>query len=281
MAGMRELKNHLKSVNVTGQLAGAMKTVSSAKFSRVNAVNTAYLKYASVCDEIISVFGHDLANELPCASEDAPECVVVITANRGLCGGYNSLLLAYAEECLNEYDKAGKNYEIVACGKVAAAYFSEHGIKTSRDFVFPDVPMFDDCVPLCEYLRNSYVSGDYSSVSFIYQHFKNMLTQIPSHKQLLPLGTKKGETENTGNDMIYIPDRKTVMRNACLTCVDCSIYSLVLDAATGAQAATMMAMREATDNVKSTVASLELEISRKRQSEVTSSVIETYSPEAE
>lgn len=281
MPGMRELKNHLRSVNTTGQLAGAMKTVSSAKFSRVNAVYAAYAKYAAACDDIISSFGEALADALPCTSPDAPELVVVVASNRGLCGGFNSTLLAYADECFEEYKHSGHEYCVVACGKIAAAYFTEHGVKTERDFVFPDIPAFDDCREFCEYLRNGFVNGEFSAVSFVYQHFKNMLTQIPTKKQLLPLGNSSVSSSASTDDVIYIPDRETVMKNACLSCVDCSIYSSVLDAATGAQAATMMAMREATDNVKDTIAALELEISRKRQSEVTSSVIETYSPEEE
>lgn len=281
MPGMRELKNHLRSVNTTGQLAGAMKTVSSAKFSRVNAVYAAYSKYAAACDDIISSFGEALADALPCTSPDAPELVVVITSNRGLCGGFNSTLLAYADECFEEYKQNGREYRVVSCGRIASAYFAEHGVKTERGFVFPDVPAFDDCRELCEYLRNGFVNGDFSAVSFVYQHFKNMLTQIPTKKQLLPLGNSGAASSGSSEDVIYIPDRETVMKNACLSCVDCSIYSAVLDAATGAQAATMMAMREATDNVNDSIAALELEISRKRQSEVTSSVIETYSPEEE
>ncbi|MGN1410402.1 MAG: F0F1 ATP synthase subunit gamma, partial [Eubacteriales bacterium] len=130
-----------------------------------------------------------------------------------------------------------------------------------------------------------FLLGSFSSVSFVYQHFKNMLTQIPSKKQLLPLSddiTNGGTTDVVGGDgILYIPDKETVMKNACLTCVDSSIYSTILEAATGAQAATLMAMREASDNAKESIAALELEISRKRQSEVTSSVIETYSPEEE
>lgn len=279
MPGMRELKNHLRSVNTTGQLAGAMKTVSSAKFSRVNAVYAAYAKYAAACDDIISSFGEALADALPCTSTDAPELVVVITSNRGLCGGFNSALLSYAEECFEEYKRVGREYRVASCGRIASAYFAEHGVKTERDFVFPDVPAFDDCREFCEYLRNGFVNGDFSAVSFVYQHFKNMLTQIPMKKQLLPLGNSSAASADSTDDVIYIPDSETVMKNVCLSCVDCSIYSAVLDAATGAQAATMMAMREATDNVKDTIAALELEISRKRQSEVTSSVIETYSAE--
>ena len=144
MPGMRELKNHLRSVNTTGQLAGAMKTVSSAKFSRVNAVYAAYAKYAAACDDIISSFGEALADALPCTSPDAPELVVVVASNRGLCGGFNSTLLAYADECFEEYKQSGREYRVVSCGKIAAAYFTEHGVKTERDFVFSDIPAFDD-----------------------------------------------------------------------------------------------------------------------------------------
>lgn len=278
MAGMRELKKHLKSVNTTGQLAGAMKTVSSAKFSRVNAVYASYKKYSEACDEIIDSFGDALSGILSSPNPSSPECIVVISSNRGLCGGYNSLLLSFAEECLEEYRKNGREYRLVVCGRIASAYFEEHGVKAEREFIFPDVPSYENAAELCEYLRTSFTDGEISAVSFVYQHFKNMLTQIPTKKQLLPLGNKNVTSKND-DDIIYIPDRETVMKNACISCVDCAIYSTVLDAATGAQAATMMAMREATDNVKETIATLELEISRKRQSEVTSSVIETYSPE--
>ena len=280
MPGMRELKKHLKSINTTSQLAGAMKTVSSAKYSRVNKIYAGYLLYARSCEEIISRFGSSLVSALPCTDPDAPECLVVITSNRGLCGGYNSSLLAYAEECIGEVVQRGRAYKIVVCGKMASTYFAEHGVELEREFNLPDVPTYSSCAEIYEYLRSQFLLGSFSSVSFVYQHFKNMLTQIPSKKQLLPLSDDIPEAGMNGADeILYIPDKATVMKNACLTCVDSSMYSTILEAATGAQAATLMAMREASDNAKESIAALELEISRKRQSEVTSSVIETYSPE--
>lgn len=284
MPGMRELKKHLRSINTTSQLAGAMKTVSSAKYSRANKTYAGYLLYSRSCEEIISRFGSALSAVLPCTDPDAPECLVVITSNRGLCGGYNSSLLAFAEECISKIRQRGREYKIVTCGKMASAYFAEHGIGVEREFNLPDVPTYDSCAEIYDYLRSQFLLGSFSSVSFVYQHFKNMLTQIPSKKQLLPLSddiTGGGTTDDSGDGILYIPDKETVMKNACLTCVDSSIYSTILESATGAQAATLMAMREASDNAKESIAALELEISRKRQSEVTSSVIETYSPEEE
>lgn len=280
MPGMRELKKHLRSINTTSQLAGAMKTVSSAKFSRVNKIYADYLLYSKSCEDIISRFASSLSSALPCPDPTAPECLVVVTSNRGLCGGYNSSLLSFAEECVGEVRKNGRECKIVTCGKIAKAYFEERGIKPEREFVLPDVPTYDSCEEISRYLESQFTLGSFSAISFVYQHFKNTLTQIPSKKQLLPLsgGVTIGEASG-GEGIIYIPDRDTVMKNACLTCVNCAIYSTILEAATGAQAATLMAMREASDNANESIAALELEISRKRQSEVTSGVIETYSPE--
>ena len=249
MPGMRELKKHLKSISNTAQLAGAMKTVSSAKFSRVNNYLSCYAKYAEACEEIINQFGKSLSEVLPCTNPDSPECFVVITSNRGLCGGYNSALLSFAEECFEEMRKKGREYKIVVCGKMASAYFSEHDTVVEREFPLPDVPDYDSCTGLCEYLRNEFIFGNYSAVSFIYQHFKNTLTQIPSVKRLLPLSKDTLAPGNeTLSETIYIPDKQTVMKNACLTCVDSTVYATILEAATGAQAATLMAMREASDN---------------------------------
>ncbi len=282
MAGMRELKKHLKSVNTTGQLAGAMKTVSSAKFSKLSTAYASYSEYANACGEIIELFGDSLGKILPCKNPDAPECYVIIASNRGLCGGYNTQLLSFADEIITELDKSGKNYKIITVNKITEAYCREHGVKTEKSFILPDVPDYQSTEGIRTWLTEQYTSGTFSSVSFIYERYKNTLTQIPTLKKILPLTSDNGETQNTAQlDAYFIPDKTAVMKNACMTCLNSTMYSLLLEAATGAQAATLMAMREASDNAQDTSAAIELEISRKRQSEVTSSVIETYSPEEE
>ncbi len=280
MAGMRELKKHLKSVNTTGQLAGAMKTVSSAKFSKLSTAYASYSEYANACSEIIALFGTSLGKILPCKNPDAPECYVIIASNRGLCGGYNTALLSYSDEIITELNQSGKNYKIITVNKIAEAYCREHGIKIEKSFILPDVPDYQSTEPIRAYLTENYTNGTFSGVSFIYERYKNTLTQIPTLKKILPLTSGGEENQTTpAPDAYFIPDKTAVMKNACMTCLNSTVYSLLLEAATGAQAATLMAMREASDNANDTSAAIELEISRKRQSEVTSSVIETYSPE--
>ncbi len=283
MAGMHELKKHLKSVNTTGQLAGAMKTVSSAKFSRLSSAYASYSEYAKACGEIIELFGESLGKIMPCKNPDAPECYVVIASNRGLCGGYNTALLSFADDVIEENRKSGKSHIIVTVNKIAKTYFCERGVGIERGFILPDVPDYSSTEEIRQWLIDSYKNGSFSGVSFIYERYKNTLTQIPTLKKVLPLsaneenGSGKGRIKDDG--AYFIPDKAAVMKNACMSCLNSSIFSLILESATGAQAATLMAMREASDNAQDTSAAIELEISRKRQSDVTSSVIETYSPE--
>ncbi len=269
MASLRELRKHLKSINTTEQLAGAMKTVSAAKFSRINAVLAGYKTYAESCRSLMERFGSALSGAMPCRNPDAPDCYVVLTSNRGLCGGYNIELLAYADELLSQSERP---YTLVTCGKMAAAHFEG---RSNRDFALSDVPDYSSCAALCDFLRTAYLDGEVSSVTFIYQNFVNMMTQTPCACRILPLTGEQGSAEPAFDDTLYVPDKQTVLKNACLNCVCSTIFSIILEAAAGAQAATLMAMRSAYDNAQETSAALETAISRKRQSEVTAGVIET------
>lgn len=278
MAGQRELKKRLRSINTTGQLASAMKTVSSAKFSRANAALDKYRRYAESCQAVMSQFGPALSKAMPEPNREAPAYYVVAASNRGLCGGYNSNLLSFAEDVFRQTDGA---YRIVTIGRMAEAYYAEHGTEITRSFILPDVPNFEDCGELLAYLYEAYASGDASSVTFVYQYHKNMLTQQPRCKQILPMTAENAAPVSDGGDMLCIPDRETVTKRMCISMVNAVIYETVLECAAGAQAATMIAMREACDNAEKSGAALELEISRKRQSEVTASVIETYTVDSE
>ncbi len=274
MPSLRELRKHLKSITTTEQLAGAMKTVSAAKFSRISAVLEGYRPYADTCRGLLDRFGSQLAEVMPCVNSDAPVCYVVMASNRGLCGGYNIALLDYADEFLAAVTEP---YTLVACGKMAIAHFEG---KADREFILPDVPDYSACADFCDYLRSAYTNGEVSAVYLIYQDFVNMLTQKPVCERLLPLADVQEDADEhpePDDDMLYVPDRETVLRNSCLSCVNASLYSIILESAAGAQAATLMAMRSAYDNAQESSAALETVISRKRQSEVTASVLETSS----
>lgn len=271
MAGLRELKKRLGSIQTVGQLAGAMRTVSAAKYSRVSSVRSSFEAYARGCEAMMVRFGPELAAALPQKDPAAPPCYVVMAGNRGLCGGYNVELQAYALELLRQQTGPCR---IVAVGRKAESALLEAGFPLERTFLIPDVPTFDSCVELFSYLRECYAAGEISGVFMIHQRFVNMLSREPVCRQILPMGS--GEAGD-GSQPLFMPDRATVLKAAALSCVDSAMYSVVLSAAAAAQAATLVAMRSAYDNAQESISDLETQISRKRQSEVTNSVLETAS----
>ena len=126
MAGLQQLKGRLRSVKISKQLASAMKTVASVKYSRLTAMESAYRGYAGMCRQMKKMI------EIPASSNDdaLPRCIVVVGSNKGLCGSYNSELRTYAEDQI----VTDANRLLIVTGKNAISYFSEKNIKKTDFF---------------------------------------------------------------------------------------------------------------------------------------------------
>ncbi len=271
MAGLRELKARLGSIQTVGQLAGAMRTVSAAKYSRVSTVRTGFGTYAESCRSLMDRFGPALSEAISQGDPEAPICYVVVAGNRGLCGGYNAEILSFGAETLRQEQRPWK---LITVGKTARRYFEEAEFPVERAFEIPDVPEVSGCRELMDHLRQGYVAGEFSGVILVYQKFINMLSREARQEQILPLAV--GDSPSGGR-VLMVPDRQTVLNAAAVACVDAVLYSCLLEAAACCQAATLVAMRSAYDNAQESILDLETEISRKRQSEVTAGVLETAS----
>ena len=269
MAGLRELKNRLSSIQTVGQISGAMRTVSAAKFSRISTARGGFSLYAEACGGVMDTFGAELSKAIPQENPEAPKCYVVLAGNRGLCGGFNTEIISYATELLKAELEP---FKLVTVGQKAETAMQEAGFNVDKAWAFADVPDFDECAGLLKWLKSGYMAGEISCVILVYQRFINMLSREAAEKQILPL-TDAGAGEDEG--CLFVPDCPTVLKAAAQACVDSAIYGVILESAAGAQAATLVAMRSAYDNAQDTVLRLETEISRQRQSEITSSVIET------
>ncbi|MBR4205134.1 MAG: F0F1 ATP synthase subunit gamma [Clostridia bacterium] len=311
MASLRELKKKLESVRMTGQLAGALKTASAVKFARISGSLNGYEAYASAARELKTKFGAALAEAYPVKSPDAPRCFVLLGANRGLSGGANVRLYDFADRLIEEAEGEARPRSfrggvplplLIVAGRHAVNRFREQcppGAKNRirREFDLPDVPAAEDAAAILAEALALFGAGEVSSVEVISLSFVNMLTQTPSTRVLLPLvqetetpaddGTLKekkhtlfgapGGKKKTSppDDVLFVPNRDAVLRAAADTCVSADFYGTVLENAAAAQAATLVAMRTASDNAEQNAASLESDISRRRQSEVTAGVIET------
>lgn len=264
MATLRELKKRLQSVKTTGKLAGAMRTASTAKYSRASSL---YAGNAAYADALASV-AEGLTGEADAeALAETKPLYVLIAGNRGLCGGYNHELFAYFNDILAKEQSAPA---VIACGRMAIEYCRERGI-AAGEVSLSDVPTLEEAEALAERISEACSGGDVSAVA-VHQGFINMLKHVPRTTYLLPA---EAEGDKDGDEMIYVPDEDTVRGELLKLYITQNVYALLLQCACGAQAATLMAMRSAYDNAEAQARSLETEINRRRQAEVTQSVLET------
>lgn len=290
MPSLRDLKKRLQSVRTTGQLAGAMRTAATAKYSRAGARLNAAAPYAEAARELLR-----LAERASCDAEPPKRkrrneqeedalppiekkrrAILLLSGNRGLCGGYNHELFNYFGERLKEYDEPPV---ILVCGRMAEEYCRERGLEILRSFTASDVPSYAQAKEIAEELTSLYSGGGYSDITIVYQRFINMLKQEPDTRRFLPVSEEKDEAaEHHSYEMpLFIPDAATVTAKLSERCLAAETYSLLLSCASGAQAATLMAMRSAYDNANASAKMLETAINRRRQAKVTESVIETSS----
>ncbi len=255
MAGQEQLKKRLRSVMLSGQLAGAMKTAASAKYAKLSRLFSMYEAYT---DELV----HFSEHQRPQKEQLEADCYVILGHNRGLCGGYNTELHHFARDLLEN-----KTAPIMVTGKKAAAHFP-----TAQAFIFPDIPTREDCAPFFQTLLPYYMNG---RIVLIYQSFVNTLTQKPVAMELAPPALCFDEEKK--NNLLLIPDLQSVEEALHLNMYESVMYRSVLEAALSAQAATLMAMRTAYDNARETADELQNEINKKRQGTVTAGVLETSS----
>ncbi len=267
MAGLQELRKRLRSIRSTGQLASAMRTAATAKYARLNRVRGDFSPYAQACEDMLHHLG---GSGIRRETEEIRhrDAVVLMSSNRGLCGGFNAELFRF----FSQREESGEEPLLFVCGRKAAAWLREQGRK-AEEFPVSDIPDYQEVKSLSDRLRELYVSGEVERILVVYQSFHNMLTQTPAERQILP-EPRAAETKDDGS-LLYLPDRETIGAQLAVSCMDTAMYNLALENAAGAQAATLVAMRSACDNAEASAAKLEITINRRRQADVTASVIET------
>ncbi len=273
MAGLQQLKKRLRSIKTTQQIADAMKTVASAKFSKLSGKTKAYKSYTDALMQIsVSCGSTALLDNI---TGDSNPLYIVLGANRGLCGAFNSELHSFAEKTL----KAVPNAAVYVCGRAAVNYFTEKKLPYLKEFVFSDIPATEEWHPLCIEFNKEFDNGKFTSVNVIYSNFVNTMVQTPVVKQILPRKSQILEGAALDDSCIFEPDLPAVQNALSEKLSDSEFYACVLSSATAYQAAALMAMRTASDNAYEAEKTLETKINKMRQTAVTAGVIETSSSE--
>ncbi|MEO7522578.1 MAG: ATP synthase F1 subunit gamma [Ferruginibacter sp.] len=282
---LKEVRNRIKSVQSTQQITKAMKMVSAAKLRRAQDAITQMRPYAQKLQEmlsnIVSSSEGDVAMDLAVERPVEKVLVIVVTSDRGLCGGYNSNLikltkLVIREKYPTQFDKG--NVQILPIGKKGYEHFTKNGFKVVDAYwdIFTGLS-FDKVQAAAKYAMDTFAARNVDAVDVVYSEFKNAATQNFIAEQFLPVpkvtetGTKKKA------DFIFEPNQAVLIEELMPKILNTQLYKAVLDANASEHGARMTAMDKASDNANELLKSLKISYNRARQAAITTELTEIVS----
>ena len=265
MPTLRELQKRLESAETILQLSGAMRSAATAKYTKLCAALDAYSPYAKALAGLLPASGDGAAENDLGAS---PALVVLVSGNRGLCGGYHQQLFSYFSELAQR-----ESFCVAVAGKKALDFCRSKKIAIDESFELSDVPTFAEAKKIAGYAYAKYSAREIGAVAVCCQRFYNMLKAVPETRVILQRRAAKSAADE--NEIIFIPDRASIEKELEARVFTANVYDSLLSAASAAQAATLVAMRSAYDNASESISSLTISINRLRQAAVTASVLET------
>ena len=192
--------------------------------------------------------------------------------NRGLCGVYNHAVLRYAQELVQA---EARPCTVVVCGSWGKDIIRQSGLPVQHTFdAISDAPGMAEALPVADYLKRIYLSGQVDEIHLVYQQFCSALQQVPGQVQLLPARLDAQEQEEPTNDYIFEPDARSVLENMVQLYLNNMVFSVLLEAKVSEQASRMTAMSAATDATGELISSLSLQLNRVRQAAITTEIAE-------
>jgi|TARA_B110001452_G_scaffold37574_1_gene28758 F-type H+-transporting ATPase subunit gamma len=277
MANLKELRNRITSIGSTMKITSAMKMVSAAKLKKAQDAIVQMRPYASKLTEILQKASSTLDSSENAYGEvrDGNKVrLVVISSNRGLCGGFNSSVVKKAKSYMAANPA---EYTIATVGKKAHDAFKNDSRKVSSNTALWDEITFDGAKQEAQALMDGFIAGEFDKVVILYNSFKNAAVQEPQAEQFLPiamdeqLGTE--EVADT-TEYIYEPSMQEILADLIPTSLKTQFFAALLDANASEHGARMTAMHKATDNAKALQGDLKLEYNKARQAAITNEILE-------
>ncbi|MEY8878471.1 MAG: F0F1 ATP synthase subunit gamma [Leptothrix sp. (in: b-proteobacteria)] len=287
MAAGKEIRGKIKSVENTKKITKAMEMVAASKMRKAQERMRAARPYA---DKIRNITAN--------LSQATPEYqhpfvvknsgtgavgMIVVTTDKGLCGGMNTNVLRMVTTKMREVDGAGIQVQAVAIGNKGLGFLNRVGAKVvSQATQLGDTPHLDKLIGPVKVLLDLYAEGKLDAVYLCYTRFLNTMKQEPQVEQLLPLSSERlaqsdVEKQSHGWDYLYEPDAQSVIDNLMVRYAEALIYQAVAENMASEQSARMVAMKAATDNAGSLIGELKLVYNKTRQAAITKELSEIVS----
>ena len=289
MANLKEIKIKIGSVKNTQKTTKAMKLVSSAKLTRTRQLSEQARSYARKINDVLS----DIAARVSKVQDegnigrafvqnDAPKTVdiVFVTADKGLCGGFNMATIKTVSKMITEYEEKGTKVRLRAAGRKGVDFFSFQGIALEQKVSdLSSAPDYDRAADFINNVVEDFKNELTDKVIVVYNGFLNMLTQEIRVRELLPVSLESVEIKDTDSMLNIEPedDEDEVLNELTDKYIDFNMYYALIDSLAAEHSARMQAMEAATKNAKEKVNSLTVEYNKARQAAITTELIEIIS----
>jgi len=285
MAGLKEIRTRIASVKTTRQVTSAMKMVSAAKLKKAQDAILQIRPYADKLHQILMTLSASLEN-----AEDSvytqprePEKVLIIlvTSNRGLCGGFNANISKKAVELARTtYSKQLQtgNVSILCIGKqgVRQMKHREMNVAGDKNSLYDQLD-FENVSELATEIMKLFREGIYDRVELVYNQFKNAAVQVQTTEQFLPVKMETEETTDSNLSFIYEPSKEYIVKELIPRSLKIQFYKAMLDSNAAEHGARMTAMHQATDNATDLLGDLTLQYNKARQATITGEILEIVS----
>jgi F-type H+-transporting ATPase subunit gamma len=278
MSGAKEIKGKIGSIKNTQKITSAMEMVAASKMKKAQDRMASSRPYAETMRKVI---GHIARGSLeyrhPYLEEREVKRVgyVVISSDRGLCGGLNANEFKAVANDVQKYVDAGVEVDFAAIGTKSIGFFNRFGGQVvAAKSGLGDAPSVSDVVGSVRVMLDAYNEGKIDRLFVVYNKFVNTMTQEPTIDQLLPLPKAESEDLSGKWDYIYEPDPRALLETLMVRFVESQVYQGVVENAASEQAARMVAMKAATDNAGDLIDELQLVYNKARQAAITQEISE-------
>jgi F-type H+-transporting ATPase subunit gamma len=289
MASLKELKNRIGSVKQTQKITSAMKLVAASKLKKAQEQAEAARPFAERMSGMLTNLAAGVADKsnapklLAGSGEDKVHLLIVATADRGLCGGFNSSIARGARQKIAELEAAGKTVKVLCIGRKGRDQLRrDHNEKVIEtiDGVGKAKLSYDEAAAIALKVEQLYEAGEFDVCTIVYNQFKSAITQILTMKQLIPVETPE-EDEGDSADVKAVyefePEEDVILEELLPRNLAVQIYGALTENAASEQGARMSAMDNATRNAGEMINKLTLIYNRTRQAKITSELIEIIS----
>lgn len=280
MAGAKEIRSKISSINKTRKITRAMEMVAASKMRKTQERMRASKPYANKIYNVVkhiarahSEYHHSFMTERSINRIG----LIVVTSDRGLCGGLNANLLRETVRSMRQWKEQGKEVNVAVIGRKGQAFFKRVGSNVLGSVEhLGDAPSINDLIGVVKVMLDAFYNGTIDALHIVYNEFVNTMTQKPLIKQLLPLPKSEEDTSVMGHhwDYIYEPDAKELLDTILERYIELQAYQAVVENIACEQAAKMIAMKSATDNAGDLIKEFQLAYNKARQAAITQELAE-------